>query len=270
MPALLLFSAFRAFFFRPLAACLRALVPLAQTQFVLTVALAQNPLNLPPGIPATVTLGQIQTLANFNTSLGSAEISYSNPDLSNRQYVVRLPSGFDPANPAKRYGLVTWIDAGDAQVFPAAYAAPLDAHDVIWLGGLSGGGRTASNLAYLRSDYFAGLVGRVGSSIAGIIPGWESAGTNSTNSDANYEIGSGSSIVLPPSLRTAILTQYGDFRRAENLAIYRWGHLNPGQQAAPATLTVNASSHSDTVTGTIDLPTANPPRRFLRLRVTSP
>ncbi len=243
---------------------------------------ASNPLSLTPGTAATLKLGQIQNLSSFNTSLGSSHIAYSNTDLVSRDYVVRLPSGFDAADSTRRYGLVTWIDAADAHSFPTAYAAALDAHDVIWLGGLnignpasvntrrgvaimgafrlselyalnparvyvgglSGGGRTASDLAYLRSDYFRGFIGRAGSSIPGIIPAWETAGTNSTNSDADYELGLGSSVVLPRSFRTAILTQYGDFRRAENLAIYRWGHLNHGNTARAF---VRPGGHSDTI-----------------------
>ncbi len=257
-------------------------ITLAVLLFPVLASAAGNPLNLTPGTAATVTLGSIATLANFNTSLGSGEISYSNSDLASRTYVVRLPSGFNAADATKKYGLLTYIDAGSPHSFPASYATALDAHDVIWIAGngidnaqsvnlrrgvalmgafrmtelyfidpariyasgLSGGGRTASDLAYLRNDYFRGFIGRVGSSIPGVIPGWESAGTNSSNSDAGYETGSGSSVVLPVSFRTAIMTQYGDFRRAENLAIYRWGHLNHGNTARAF---VRPGGHSDTV-----------------------
>jgi hypothetical protein len=250
--------------------------------FPLLALAAGNPLNLTPGTAATVTLGSIATLANFNTSTGSGEISYSNSDLASRTYVVRLPSGFNAADTTKKYGLVTYIDAGSPHSFPASYAAALDAHDVIWIAGngidnaqsvnlrrgvalmgafrmselysidparvyasgLSGGGRTASDLAYLRNDYLRGFIGRVGSSIPDVIPGWESAGTNSSNSDADYEVGSGNSVVHPASFRTAIMTQYGDFRRAENLAIYRWGHLNHGNTARAF---VRPGGHSDEI-----------------------
>jgi len=241
-----------------------------------------NPLNLTAGAAETKTLGSIQTLTNFNTQIGVSAISYTNSDLNSRLYVVRLPAGYNPADPNKKYGLVTWIDADDVHTFPASYAAALDAFDVIWVGGigignpqsvnlrrgvalmgafrmtelypidpariyvggLSGGGRTASDLAYLRSDYFRGLIGRVGSSIPGTIPGWESAGTNSSNPDENYEVGLGGSVVLPAWFRTAILTQTGDFRRAENLAIYRWGHLNHGNAARAY---IRTGGHSDTI-----------------------
>jgi hypothetical protein len=101
----------------------------------------------------------------------------------------------------------------------------------VYTGGLSGGGRVSGDLAYLRSDYLRGHIGRVGSSIPGVIPGWECAERFSTDPDNNYEYGSGSNVVLPLSFRTAIITQDGDWRRAENLAIYRWGHLNHGNAA---------------------------------------
>ncbi len=244
---------------------------------------AANPLGLTPGTAATVTLGSIQTLANYNTSIATSDISYNNTDLATRTYVVRLPSGYDANNPAKKYGLVTYINAGPA-VFPTSYAAALDAHDVIWISGdgidnnaatnlrrgvaimgafrmaelcpidpnriyasgLSGGSRTASDMAYLRSDYFHGFIGRVGSSLPSIIPGWECAGTNSNNADAEYEymstFAADPSVVLPTYFRTAIMTQYGDFRRAENIAIYRFGHLNHGNTTR---LIMRSGGHSD-------------------------
>ncbi len=255
--------------------------------FCTSTARAQNPLNLTPGTAATVTLGSITNLAQYNTSIATSDISYSNTDLAARQYVVRLPAGFDAADSSKKYGLVSYIDSGDTHAFPASYAAVLDTYGVIWLGGrgignaqntnlrrgvatmgayrltelypaidrarifasgLSGGSRTASDLAYLRSDFFRGFIGRVGSSLPGIIPGWECAGTNSTNADADYEYMSTNaadpSVVLPPYFRTAIMTQYGDFRRAENLAIYRYGHLNHGNTVRGL---VRPGGHSDEV-----------------------
>ncbi len=248
---------------------------------------AQNPLSLTPGVSANVTLGQLSNLSAFNTSTGSADISYSNTDLATRSYVVRLPAGFDAANPSKKYGIVTYIDSGTPHSFPASYAAALDAHDVIWIGGhgidntqatnlrrgvaimgafrmselynidparvyvsgLSGGGRTASDLAYLRSDFFHGFIGRVGSSIPAVIPGFQTAGTSSAvgNYDADYEImGTATfpSVVLPSYFRVALMSQYGDFRRAENLAIYRYGHLNHGNTAR---MVMRPGGHSDEV-----------------------
>jgi hypothetical protein len=250
-------------------------------------AQAADPLGIPPGVATNITLGAVVTLSAFNTTLGSADISYNNTDLATRGYVVRLPAGYDPNNPTKKYGLVTYIDAADVHSFPSSYAAVLDAHDVIWLGGqgignpqsvdlrrgvaimgafrmierlasidpnrvyvsgLSGGGRTASDLAYLRSDFFHGFIGRVGSSLPATIPAWECAGTSSSNVDADYEqmitSTSISSVVLPPYFRAMIMTQYGDFRRAENLAIYRYGHLNHGNVTR---LVMRSGGHSDEI-----------------------
>lgn len=255
--------------------------------FGASVASAAIPLNLVPGTAATVTLGSLQTASNFNTSIGSSDISYSNTDLATRAYVIRLPSGYDASNATKRYGLVTYIDAGTPHAFPASYAAALDARDVIWLAGngidnaqsvnlrrgvaimgafraselfpvdanrvfvsgLSGGGRTASDLAYLRSDYFRGFIGRVGSSLPARIPGWQTAGANSNvgNFDADYEwssLSTSPSVVLPAYFRTALMSQYGDFRRSENLAIYRFGHLNHGNTAR---MVFRPGGHSDEV-----------------------
>ena len=252
-----------------------------------SLAYAVDPLVLTPGVAATKVIGQIQTLGNFNTSIATSDISYSNADLGTRTYVVRLPSGYDENNPAKKYGLVTYIDAGDAHSFPASYAAALDAHDVIWIGGngignaqsvnlrrgvaimgafrmkelypaidsariygsgLSGGSRTMNDLTYLRSDFFRGFIGRVGSSLPAIIPNWECAGTNSSNADADYEYMSVNAadpaVVLPPYFRSALMTQYGDFRRAEQMAVYRYGHLNHGNAAR---IVIRSGGHSDEV-----------------------
>ena len=250
-------------------------------------AYAADPLGITPGVAATKTLGQIQTLGNFNTSIATSDISYSNADLATRTYVVRLPSGYEENNPAKKYGLITYIDAGDAHSFPTSYAAALDAHDVIWIGGngignpqsvnlrrgvaimgafrmrelypsidsariygsgLSGGSRTMNDLTYLRSDFFRGFVGRVGSSLPSTIPNWECAGTNSGNADADYEYMSVNaadpSVVLPTYFRSALITQYGDFRRAEQMAVYRYGHLNHGNSSR---IVIRSGGHSDEV-----------------------
>lgn len=110
-----------------------------------SLAYAVDPLGLTPGVASSKVLGQIQTLGNFNISIATSDISYSNADLATRSYVVRLPSGYDENNPAKKYGLITYIDAGDAHSFPASYAAALDAHDVIWIGGIGiGNSRSVS------------------------------------------------------------------------------------------------------------------------------
>ncbi len=274
--------------FFPLSALPRLLGIVCLAAWLCPVARASNPLGLTPGTAATVTLGQITTLANFNTSTAAADISYTNSDLATRSYVVRLPTGYNASDPAKTYGLVTYIDAGDAHTFPASYAAALDARNVIWIGGigignaqftdlrrgvaimgayrlsqlypidpariyvsgLSGGSRTANDLAYLRSDYFRGFIGRVGSSLPAIIPGWQTAGSNSNvnNFDADYEYMSVNSadpsVVLPAYFRTVLMTQYGDFRRSEQLAVYRYGHLNHGNQVR---LVMRPGGHSDEV-----------------------
>ena len=247
-----------------------------------------NPLNLTPGVASTITLGPVATLSAFNTSTGSLDISYTNSDLTTRTYVVRLPSGFDANNATKKYGLITYIDAGSPHTFPTSYAAALDAHDLIWIGGngidnaqpvmlrrgvaimgafrlmelypidparvyasgLSGGSRTANDLAYLRSDFFHGFIGRVGSSLPARIPGWQTAGSNSNvgNFDADYEYMSVNSaypaVVLPAYFRTALMTQYGDFRRSEQLAVYRYGHLNHGNKVR---LVMRPGGHSDEI-----------------------
>jgi autotransporter-associated beta strand protein len=255
-----------------------------------SISHAAEPLGLLPGVADNKVLGAIANPSAFNTTIASSDISYSNSDLATRTYTVRLPSGYDANNPNKKYGLVTWIDAGGG-AFPGSYASALDAHDVIWLsgqgidnsvatnlrrgvatmgafriaelynidparvytGGLSGGGRVASDLAYLRSDYFRGLIGRVGSSLPGAIPGWECAGNNSSTPDSDYEnMDAGNAIIasplpsvgLPLNFRTAILTQYGDFRRAENMAVYRYGHLNHGNSAR---LFIRNGGHSDEI-----------------------
>ncbi len=272
---------------------MRILPRLFQCLFVIVAAFSGNltyaadPLGLTPGVAGTKVLGQIQTIASFNTSTATADISYSNADLATRTYVVRLPSGYDENNPAKKYGLVTYIDAADAHSFPSSYAAALDAHDVIWIGGngignpqsvslrrgvaimgayrirelypaidpariygsgLSGGSRTANDLTYLRSDFFRGFIGRVGSSLPAIIPNWECAGTDSTNADADYEYMSVNAadpaVVLPPYFRSALMTQYGDFRRAEQMAVYRYGHLNHGNTSR---IVIRNGGHSDEV-----------------------
>jgi hypothetical protein len=255
--------------------------------FLAGVAHAADPLGLTPGVAATKVLGQIQTIGNFNTSIATSDISYNNTDLATRSYVVRLPAGYDESNPAKKFGLITYIDAGDAHSFPSSYAAALDAHDVIWIGGngignaqsvnlrrgvaimgafrmkelypaidsariygsgLSGGSRTVNDLTYLRSDFFRGFIGRVGSSLPAIIPNWECAGTNATNADADYEymsvIAADPSAVLPPYFRSALMTQYGDFRRAEQMAVYRYGHLNHGNTNR---IVIRSGGHSDEV-----------------------
>lgn len=231
-------------------------------------AAEMNPLGLTPGVATTVTLGAFAQPSNFASTIAAADIDYNVP-LATWRYAVRLPARFDPTDATRRYGLITYIDAGDVHEVPRTYAAALDAHDLIWIGGqnignaqrvsqrigvalrgaqrmtelyridpmrvytagLSGGGRTASNLALLRQDVFQGFVGRVGASFPAAIPGWQTAGTAAGTVDMDYEVmGSVTAVPLglPVHFRTVIMSQYGDFRRAELTAIYRYGHLNQG------------------------------------------
>jgi autotransporter-associated beta strand protein len=261
-------------------------------------ALAQNPLGLTAGVAADKVLGNLAVPANFNTSSHSGNIGYSSAALSSRNFNVRLPSGYDANNPSKRYGLVSFIDVGDAPVFPTAYAAALDAYDLIWIApqgcgnntattersgaaimgvfrmtelynieptriyasGLSGGSRVSSEMTYLRNDFFRGFIGRVGAALPEIIPDF-SVGGNLTDAatyndeDGDYEYfyawewDNGSSpntetyVILPPYFRTALISQYSDFRRAELLGIYRYGHLNHGNTAR---MILRPGGHSDT------------------------
>ena len=98
------------------------------------MAMAADPLGLSPGVADNKVLGAIANPSAFNTTIANSDINYY-MDLGTWTYNVRLPSGYDPSNPSKKYGLVTWIDAGGGNVFPSSYAAALDAHDIIWLSG---------------------------------------------------------------------------------------------------------------------------------------
>jgi hypothetical protein len=239
---------------------------------------------LRPGVAATVTLGPLANPSAVDLVTAARDIDVR-VDLASRMYVVRLPARFDPADGARRYGLVTYIDYADTHTMPPSYEAALDAHDVIWVAGfgignaqpvslrrgvallgalraaelfpvdparvyaagLSGGGRTASDLALLRTDVFRGFVGRVGASFPARIPGWQTAGTSADNLDDDYEVSNTSTTaasVLPGHFRAVLMTQYGDFRRSENVAIYRYGHLNHGNTVR---LVMRPGGHADEV-----------------------
>lgn len=253
-------------------------------------ARASDPLGLTAGVAADATLGALGTPGNFNTSLHSLNIGYSSAALTTRSFNVRLPSGFDPSNPSKKYGLVVFIDSANMPSFPAAYAAALDTYDVIWIAphgagndiattersgaaimgafriselynidpvriyasGLSSGSRVASEMSYLRSDFFRGLIGRVGAALPEIIPDFSVGGNLSdvatfNDNDSDYEYffawAGQPSMVLPFHFRTALVSQYSDFRRAELLGIYRYGHLNHGNTAR---IILRPGGHSDT------------------------
>jgi autotransporter-associated beta strand protein len=252
-------------------------------------ALGQNPLGLTAGVAADKVLGNLATPGNFDTSSHSGNISYSSAALSSRNFNVRLPSGYDANNPSKKYGLISFIDVSDTPAFPAAYAAALDAYDLIWIAphgcgnaiatdvrsgaaimgafrmtelynieptriyasGLSGGSRVSGEMTYLRNDFFRGYIGRVGAALPEIIPDF-SVGGNLTDAatnndeDGQYEYffawAGQPPVALPPYFRTALVSQYSDFRRAELLGIYRYGHLNHGNTAR---MILRPGGHSD-------------------------
>jgi uncharacterized repeat protein (TIGR02543 family) len=229
---------------------------------------AGNPLGLTPGVWTTgVQLGSCANLAAFNTTLNNGDIWYDNSDLvpSNnsvmtpRTYTVRLPTGFDP-NSTNKYGLITFIDAGNSSGAITAYNAALDAHNVIYIAGqnignpeyttyrygvaimgtfrmcelynidpnriydsgYSGGGFCASGLAFMRSDWFHGSVPWAGSGLPQAIPGVL----------APYPpTGAKPSVAMPTYFRTADMTHFSDMNRWTVTQVYRYGRLNFGGNA---------------------------------------
>jgi autotransporter-associated beta strand protein len=253
---------------------------------------AANPLGAPVGTATNVILGALTNPAAAGTNLHPLNLGYGSANLGGRLFNVRLPSGYSATNTTKKYGLVAYLDVTDTPVFPAAYAAALDARDVIWISpqgcgnatatttrsgsavmgafrmaelynidparvyaaGLSGGARVASEMGWLRPDLFRGLIGRVGAGLPAVIPSWSTGGNlgnadPSDDEDADYEyffVWAGQpSVVLPPHFRTALASQYGDFRRSELAGIHRHGHLNHGNTSR---LFMRPGGHSD-VTG---------------------
>lgn len=243
-----------------------------------------NPLGLTPGVAVTRSIGALERPSAVDLSLAAGDIDYR-VNLASETFAIRLPARFDPTDATRRYGLITYIDAGDAHAVPASYAASLDARDIIWIGGqnignaqsvarrmgvallgalrvvelynvdpsrvyvagLSGGSRTASALGYLRQDVFRGFIGRVGAALPAVIPGWQTAGTAAGTTDDDYEVmntATRPAVTLPVHFRTALMTQYGDFRRAENVAIYRYGHLNHGNAVR---LVMRSGGHADEI-----------------------
>ena len=60
-----------------------------------------------------------------------AEGAETDYDLSKESYEVRVPMDYDPA---KTYGLLVWISAGQSGKVNAAWSAVLDKHHLIWIG----------------------------------------------------------------------------------------------------------------------------------------
>ena len=227
---------------------------------VLRVHAAVNPLGLTPGVATNITLGSIVNLSAYNTTLNNGDITYSNNDLATRQYTVRLPSGFDPNDATKKYGLVTFIDANDVSSMRSGWAAGLDANNVIYLAaqgvgnpqyttyrfgrtimgafrmcelynidpnriyvsGFSGGAFSASALAFLRSDWYHGAFPWAGSMIAQPIPGVM---------DVVFPTNAKPAVAMPTYFRTAEMTHYGDFNRDKATYVYRYARLNFGGNA---------------------------------------
>ncbi len=202
-------------------------------------------------------------------------------------YEVRLPTGYDPA---KTYGLICFIDwVNPGGVPPADWQPILDKYDLIWMAatnvgnsawtatrrgatimgafrmtelyhidpariysaGTSGGAQLASELVFMRKDFFKGFIGLAGVSFATtwqssstpwtIIPGWAPPGrldNTSTIDDDGTDYGwcdwaygnvlNPAYCVFPGSYRFAIMTNQLDFRRTEIAGIYRYFFMNNG------------------------------------------
>lgn len=102
----------------------------------------------------------------------------------------------------------------------------------VYFGGRSGGARVVSRLAELRPDVVRGVVCQVGATLPTAIPGWQCAGKGYGTSDDNYEVSINDTApryrLFPTSPRFALVTTYDDWRRTELVAIYRYGHMNHG------------------------------------------
>ena len=218
------------------------------------------PLGVVPGVATNVVLGSCTNLAAFNTSLNSGDMGMDNTDLTNRQYTVRLPAGYDPSNTNKKYGLVTFIDANDVSSFRSSWAAGLDSNNVIYLAaqgvgnpqytyyrygrtimgsfrmcelfnidrnrifvsGFSGGGFSSSALAFLRSDWYHGTFPWAGSCISQPIPGVMAV---------VVATGAKPPVAMPTYFRTSEMTHYSDFNRDKATYVYRYARLNYGGNA---------------------------------------
>ncbi len=225
-----------------------------------------GPLGLRPGVPMTLALGRLTNPTAVDLTVAPRDIDYRvdldarmyvvrlpasfDPADTTRRYGLityvdfadthAVPPSYEASLDAHDVIWVAGLGVGNGQAVSlrrgvallgalrAAELFPVDPARV-YAGGLSGGGRVTSDLSLLRTDVFRGFLGRVGASFPARIPGWQTAGTAADNRDDDYEApGTAAAItsVLPSTFRCALMTQYGDFRRAEIAAIYRYGHLN--------------------------------------------
>lgn len=182
--------------------------------FAATLILLTLPMHAAP-----VVLGPLQNPNDFNRSTFSTSTSVNGVqgfinygiNLNSQTYNVYLPSDYTPSG---TYGLITYIDAGNAGTMPAVYQSVLDEHGLIFVAGTgignsvarstragvaimgsfrmcelhqidrsriylmgnSGGGRLGMDVVYARPDWFGGFIGLSGASFGGYIPNWEPPG----------------------------------------------------------------------------------------------
>lgn len=243
-----------------------------------------GPLGLRPGVAATLALGRLTNPSAVDLTVAPRDIDYRvdldarmyvvrlparfDPADTSRRYGLityvdfadthAVPSSYEAYLDAHDVIWVAGLGVGNGQAVSlrrgvallgalrAAELFPVDPARV-YAGGLSGGGRVTSDLSLLRTDVFRGFFGRVGASFPARIPGWQTAGTAADNRDDDYEAPGtavASASVLPAGFRCALMTQYGDFRRAEIAAIYRYGHLNHGNAVR---LVMRPGGHGDEI-----------------------
>ena len=234
---------------------------------------------------APVALGPLQIPNKFNRTTFSGTINYG-INLNTQAYEVRLPTNYDPA---KTYGLISFIDWVNPGGSPnAAWQPILDQYDLIWVGGVnignssatdirmgaaimgafrmtelhnidpnrifsvgtSGGAQMASQLVFMRKDFFKGFIGLAGTSMPttynfqswNIIPDWSPPGrldNTSTTDDDGTSYGwadwadpslQAAYSVFPENYRFALITNESDFRRSEITGIYRYFFMNFGNR----------------------------------------